>query len=49
VIEFRKHFGWYTKGLPHASDLRKRLFQVESIAEAEEIFVDYLNPVAQVA
>jgi nifR3 family TIM-barrel protein len=49
VIEFRKHFGWYTKGLPHASDLRKRLFQVESIAEAEEIFVDYLDPVAQVA
>lgn len=49
VIEFRKHFGWYTKGLPHASDLRKRLFQVESIAEAEEIFIDYVDPVAQVA
>ena len=49
MIEFRKHFGWYTKGVPHASDLRKRLFQVESIAEAEEIFIEYLEPVAQVA
>jgi nifR3 family TIM-barrel protein len=38
VIEFRKHFGWYTKGVPGAAELRQRLFQVESIQEAEEIF-----------
>jgi nifR3 family TIM-barrel protein len=49
VIEFRKHLGWYTKGLPGASDLRQRLFRVESMAEAESIFLDYLEPVAQVA
>jgi len=49
VIEFRKHFGWYTKGLHGASELRQRLFQVESIAEAEEIFLRYLAPLAQVA
>jgi tRNA-dihydrouridine synthase B len=49
VIEFRKHFGWYTKGLHGASELRQRLFQVESFAEAEEIFVRYLAPLAQVA
>jgi tRNA-dihydrouridine synthase B len=49
VIEFRKHLGWYTKGLHSASDLRQRLFQIESIAEAEAIFGDYLEPVAQVA
>ena len=49
VIEFRKHFGWYTKGLHGASDLRQRLFQVESMAEAEEIFASYLGPLAQVA
>ncbi len=49
MIEFRKHFGWYTKGLPYASDLRKRLFQVESLADAESIFEDYLCPMAQVA
>jgi nifR3 family TIM-barrel protein len=53
VIEFRKHLGWYTKGLHGASDLRQRLFQIESIAEAEAIFVEYLDEeqpqIAQVA
>ena len=49
VIEFRKHFGWYTKGLHGASELRQRLFQVESMAEAEAIFLAYLEPVARVA
>jgi tRNA-dihydrouridine synthase len=49
VIEFRKHLGWYTKGLHGASELRQRLFQIESIAEAEAIFLEYLDPVAAVA
>jgi nifR3 family TIM-barrel protein len=49
VIEFRKHFGWYTKGLHGASELRARLFQVESLAEAEAIFSAYLAPRAAVA
>jgi tRNA-dihydrouridine synthase B len=49
VIEFRKHLGWYTKGLHGASELRQRLFQIESIAEAEAIFLEYLEPVARVA
>jgi tRNA-dihydrouridine synthase B len=44
VVEFRKHFGWYTKGLPGASALRQRLFHVESMSEAEAIFQDYLEP-----
>jgi tRNA-dihydrouridine synthase B len=49
VIEFRKHLGWYTKGLHGASELRQRLFQIESVAEAEAIFLEYLEPVAAVA
>ena len=49
VIEFRKHLGWYTKGLHGASDLRQRLFQIESMGEAQAIFLDYLEPVSQVA
>ena len=49
VLEFRKHLGWYTKGLHGASELRQRLYRVESIAEAETIFLDYLEPVAAVA
>jgi len=42
ALEFRKHLGWYTKGLPGASELRQRLFTIESMAEAETIFADYL-------
>ncbi len=49
VLEFRKHLGWYTKGLHSASNLRQRLFAIESIAEAESIFLDYLDPVVAVA
>ncbi|HXF95894.1 MAG TPA: tRNA dihydrouridine synthase DusB [Gemmatimonadales bacterium] len=43
VIEFRKHLGWYTRGLPGAADLRQRLLQVESLAEAEAVFAGYLE------
>jgi nifR3 family TIM-barrel protein len=49
VLEFRKHLGWYTRGLHGSSALRQRLFQIESIAEAEAIFLEYLDPVARVA
>ena len=42
AIEFRKHLGWYTKGLRGASELRERLFTIESMAEAEAIFAEYL-------
>ncbi len=49
VLEFRKHLGWYTRGLHGSSALRERLFQIESIGEAEAIFLEYLEPVAQVA
>ncbi len=49
ALEFRKHFGWYTKGLPGAAELRQRLFAIESMAEAEAIYRAYLagrEPVA---
>ena len=49
MVEFRKHFGWYTKGLHHSSGLRQQLFQVESMAEAEAIFQAYLEPATQAA
>ncbi len=42
AMEFRKHLGWYTKGLPGAADLRQQLFAIESMSEAEEIFSEYL-------
>ncbi len=42
ALEFRKHFGWYTKGVPGAGGLRERLFQIESMGEAEAIFAAYV-------
>jgi len=43
AIEFRKHLGWYVKGLPGSADLRKRLHAVESLGEVEGIFEEYLQ------
>src|SRR5881275_2812538 len=43
AIEFRKHLGWYVKGLPGSADLRKRLHAVSSLGEVEGIFDDYLR------
>jgi tRNA-dihydrouridine synthase B len=42
AIEFRKHLGWYVKGLPNSADLRRRLHAVNSFGEVEGIFADYL-------
>src|SRR5256885_1653739 len=42
ALEFRKHFGWYTKGVPGAGSLRERLFQIESMREGGAIFAAYL-------
>jgi tRNA-dihydrouridine synthase B len=41
-LQFRKHLGWYVKGLPGSADLRKKLHQVNSFDEVEGIFSDYL-------
>ena len=42
AIEFRKHLGWYVKGLPGSADLRRQLHQVESLGAVEDIFGEYL-------
>jgi nifR3 family TIM-barrel protein len=42
AIEFRKHLGWYVKGLPSASELKKELYAVESVDQIEDIFRRYL-------
>jgi nifR3 family TIM-barrel protein len=42
AIEFRKHLGWYSKGIHGGAELRKKLFAVTSFGEVEGIFADYL-------
>lgn len=43
AVEFRKHLGWYVKGLPGSGDLRKRLYAVRTVSEVEAIFGEYLS------
>jgi nifR3 family TIM-barrel protein len=43
AIEFRKHLGWYVRGLPGSADLRRRLHQVDSFGDVQAIFDDYLQ------
>ena len=47
AIEFRKHLGWYVKGLPGSADLHKQLHAVTSLMEVEGIFGEYLERLAR--
>jgi len=40
--EFRKHLGWYTRGLPGSAELRSKLQQVKALADVERIFAEYV-------
>jgi nifR3 family TIM-barrel protein len=42
AIEFRKHLGWYVKGLRDSAELRKKLYAVNRFSEIEGIFEEYL-------
>jgi tRNA-dihydrouridine synthase B len=45
AIEFRKHLGWYVKGIPGSGELRRKLHAVVSLSEVEDVFASYLaNP-----
>ena len=43
VREFRKHLGWYTKGLPGGKHLRQKLFHVSRLEEVRSILGQYLE------
>jgi nifR3 family TIM-barrel protein len=43
IIDFRKHLGWYTKGLPNGRKLRTELFQSETLEEVERLLLEYLT------
>jgi tRNA-dihydrouridine synthase B len=42
IIDFRKHLGWYTKGLPDGRKLRTELFQSETLEDVEQLLEGYL-------
>lgn len=43
AVEFRKHLGWYVKGIPNSAEVRRQLHAVSSFAEIEDIFEGYLR------
>ncbi len=42
AIEFRKHLGWYVKGIPGSAELRRQLHAVVSLTQVEDVFATYL-------
>ena len=49
AVEFRKHLGWYTCGLPGSAELRAKLHQVKSLDQVEHLFAEYLGSQAVLA
>jgi tRNA-dihydrouridine synthase len=41
IIDFRKHLGWYTKGIPDGRRLRTELFQSASLDDVETLLERY--------
>ena len=41
--DFRKHLGWYTKGVPGGRDLRAKLFVALSFQEVEDLLNNYIK------
>lgn len=37
--EMRKHIGWYFKGLPHATEIRRQITQVTTLKELKELLM----------
>ena len=45
LMEMRKHFGWYTKGVRGAAELRR---QVNTAQSADEL-IEYINAAAELS
>jgi len=43
VKEFRKHLGWYTRGLPGSARVRAELFQLKHVAEIKAYLTTYFQ------
>lgn len=43
TLEMRKHFAWYIRGIPHASELRQKLMTLESREDVLSMLVNFLT------
>ena len=41
IVQMRKHFGWYIRGLPGACSLRRELFSCTGLSEVERLLQEY--------
>jgi len=48
AIMMRRYLGWYVKGFPGATDLRPKLFAVNTVSDIDRVFADYTEKVLQV-
>ena len=46
AVEFRKHLGWYVRGIPGAAALRRQLHAIESMTDIDAILATASVPVA---
>ncbi len=47
LSRMKKHFVWYTHGLPYTARLRDRIFRAQSFSEVQEIFARYRQTIRQ--
>lgn len=40
-LPMRKHLGWYVKSVPHATEIRVKLFQTNTAEEVSQVFQEY--------
>ncbi len=40
--EMRSHIAWYTSGYPHSASLRRRVNEIETIRDLEQLFQNYI-------
>ncbi len=43
LLRMKKHFAWYTRGLPHSAKLRGRIFEAKTMEDVNSIFFNFVE------
>ena len=43
ILEMRKHFAWYLKGLPHSASVKQRIQTTRDIDELNDMIQDFFK------
>ncbi|MDR2888565.1 MAG: tRNA-dihydrouridine synthase, partial [Lachnospiraceae bacterium] len=44
IREMRKHVAWYTAGYPHSAGMRRRVNEIETVAQLKEMIMTLTDP-----